>query len=613
MRMFRFHGAFLALGLIAAAGAVTVTAPSAFCQTMVTGALSGAVMDASGAVVPNASVTITNVGTGTTITLKTNAEGRYTASNLTPGTYKVSATVTGMQSQTSQINVLVGTTIQANVTVTPTGDKTVIEVTSTTLPLVDTQNVALATTFNSQQIQDLPTPGGDITTVAFTAPGVVVNAGGSYGNFSSNGLPGISNLYVLNGFDNQDPFLNLNNSGSSNLTLGQGELAEATVVQNGYNSQYGRAAGAIINYTTKSGTNKFHGMLDYNYNGTAMNANGWFNNFYQGPRPHAVSNEWAANAGGPIVRDKLFFFADYEGLRYVLPGASGLVNFPSPQFQAATLANVPASAQGLYAQAFKAYQGAPSYGSAQPVDFASDAGGCGDLTGTAVPGGGTFGVDTPCMTQTFAETNNINKEWLFTGRIDWNVNNNHKIYGRFKTDHGSQPTGTSFINPLFSTVSIQPEYEGQFNDSYVFSPTKTNVFVAASNWYSAYFGPQNIAGAQALMPWNLMSDLGFDGSGTAASPGLAQLGVPYYFPQGRNVAQYQLDDDFELDPRQPHAEVRRKLPARSNLRLRCAGPHGLPADRDLRSGQFLQRGDCSRGRSLCAELRFPDHGAPGAL
>ena len=70
----------------------------------------------------------------------------------------------------------------------------------------------------------------------------MVNAGGSYGNFSSEGLPGISNLFVLNGFDNQDPFLNLNNSGSSNLTLGQGQLAEATVVQNGYNSQYGRAA-----------------------------------------------------------------------------------------------------------------------------------------------------------------------------------------------------------------------------------------------------------------------------------------------------------------------------------------------------------------------------------
>ncbi len=435
--------------------------------------------------------------------------------------------------------------VPGDIKVTPSGDKTVVEVSSTSLPLVDTQNVALATTFNEEQIQELPTPGGDVTTIAFTAPGVVVNAGGSYGNFSSDGLPGISNLFVLNGFDNQDPFLNLNNSGSSNLTLGQGELAEATIVQNGYNSQYGRAAGAIINYTTKSGTNKFHGMADYNYNGTAMNANGWFNNYYSASRPHAVSNEWAVNTGGPIIKDKVFFFADYEGLRYVLPGASGLVNFPSPQFQAATLANVPAASQGLYQLAFAAYQGAPSYSSAQPIPTGgSTMGGCGDVAGTPAPGGGNFGSDVPCMTQAFAETNNINKEWLFTGRGDWNINDKHKIYGRYKMDRGSQPTCTSFINPLFSTISIQPEYEGQFNDSYVLSPNKTNVFVAAANWYTAFFGPQNIAGAEAAYPFSESTDLGLDGSGTATAPGLTGLGVPYYFPQGRNVTQYQFEDDF---------------------------------------------------------------------
>jgi hypothetical protein len=189
----------------------------------------------------------------------------------------VTASAESLKSDTLQLTVILGTTVPGDIKVTPTGSSTVVEVTSTSAPLMDTQNVALATTFNEEQIQELPTPGGDVTTVAFTAPGVVMNAGGSYGNFSSDGLPGISNLFVLNGFDNQDPFLNLNNSGSSNLTLGQGELAEATVIQNAYNSQYGRAAGAIIQYTTKSGGNRFHGEADYNWNGTALNANGWFN------------------------------------------------------------------------------------------------------------------------------------------------------------------------------------------------------------------------------------------------------------------------------------------------------------------------------------------------
>ncbi|MGA2250281.1 carboxypeptidase regulatory-like domain-containing protein [Terracidiphilus sp.] len=545
MRFIKLQGAALALSLLTFAGmAMVVPAPVAHAQTAVTGAISGVVADSSGAVVPNAMVTVINAGTNAKLVVTTNAEGRYTAPQLVPGTYKVSATSAGLQSETTEITVLLGATLPADIKVTPTADKTIIEVSATTLPLVDTQNVALATTFNSEQIESLPTPGGDVTTIAFTAPGVVVNSGGTYGNFSSEGLPGISNLFVMNGFDNQDPFLNLNNSGSSNLTLGQGELAEATVVQNGYNSQYGRAAGATVNYTTKSGTNKFHGMADYNWNGTLLNANGWFNNYNDAPRPHAVSNEWAANVGGPIIKDRLFFFADYEGLRYVLPGASGLVNYPSTQFQAATLANIPASDVPLYNQAFAAYQGAPSYSAAQPVDLTTNAGGCGNVTGTPAPGGGTFGVNTPCMTQAFAETNNINEEWLFTGRADWNISDKHRIYGRYKMDRGSQPTSTSFINPEFSTISIQPEYEGQFNDSYVFSPTKTNVFVAAANWYTAYFGPQNVAAAQAVFPWSFTPDAGLDGSGTSASLGLAGLGVPDAFPQGRNVTQYQLEDDF---------------------------------------------------------------------
>ena len=561
MRFLRLQNATLALSLLAVVGLMlNTTAPVAYAQTAVTGGLSGTVSDGTGAVVPGATVVVVDTGTDSKQTVKSNAEGRYTVSSLKPGLYKVTASAESLKSDTVEVTVIIGTTVPADIKVTPTGSNTVVEVTSTSLPLVDTQNVALATTFNEEQIQDLPTPGGDVTTVAFTAPGVVVNAGGAYGNFSSDGLPGISNLFVLNGFDNQDPFLNLNNSGSSNLTLGQGELAEATVVQNGYNSQYGRAAGAVINYTTKSGGNKFHGMADYNYNGTVLNSNGWFNGFYGLSRPHAVSNEWALNAGGPIIKDKLFFFSDYEGLHYVLPGAAGLVNYPSAAFQSWTLANVNASygstVQQSYAQTFNAYKTGPTYASSTPLTTGDGTinGGCGDFAGTPAPGGGYFGAYpgagatgtlVPCMTQAAESVNNINIEWLFTQRVDWNISDKHKIYARYKMDRGSQPTGTSFINPLFSTVSIQPEYEGQFNDSYVISPTKTNVLVAAANWYSAYFGPVNTSASQAELPVDFYySDYGLDGSGVNAAPGLPALGVPFYLTQGRNVAQYQIEDDF---------------------------------------------------------------------
>jgi len=582
------QSAALALSLLLAAGyMMNSIAPIAHAQSAVTGAISGEVSDSSGAVVPGAQVTVIDMGTDAKQTVVSNAEGRYTVGLLKPDKYKITATSAGLKSDTVEVEVIIGTTIPGDIKVTPTGDTTVVDVNATTLPLLDTQNVALATTFNEQQIEALPTPGGDVTTVAFTLPGIVVNVGGSYGNFSSDGLPGISNLFVLNGFDNQDPFLNLNNSGSSNLTLGQGELAEATVIQNGYNSEYGRAAGAIINYTTKSGTNAFHGTADYNYNGTLLNANGWFNQFEGQARPHAVSNQWAANVGGPIIKDKVFFFGDFEGLRYVLPGTSGYLTFPSPQLQTYIMGNVPAAAQSLYGLAFASFQNSPAYlkaipvaaGTAPnqdgngdgPVDTANtgdqfghtSALGCGyaeenagtssdpdivaagGLYGTPAPGGGKFGVNTPCMVVGTAGANNINKEWLFTGRADWKISDKHSIYGRYKMDRGPQPTSTSFVNPLFSAVSIQPEYEGQFNDTYIFSPTKTNVFVAASNWYSAYFGPENTAASQAELPLDFYyTDDGLDGSGVNSAPGLPSLGVPFYLTQGRNVAQYQLQDDF---------------------------------------------------------------------
>jgi hypothetical protein len=257
--------------------------------------------------------------------------------------------------------------------------------------------------------------------------------------------------------------------------------------------------------------------------------------------------------GGPIKGDKLFFFVDYEGLRYILPN-SGFLTTPSPQLETYTMNTIaaeglPVDASNFATQTFNLYNTAAQKFAAAPVTETSTALGCGlaangGLEGTAAPGGGTFGVDTPCMLQGFASANNTNKEWLFTGRLDWVVNDHHKIYGRYKMDRGSQPTYTSYINSLFDAVSIQPEYEGQFNDSYSFGSNKTNVFVAAANWYSAYFGPASNAASLAVYPYFGITDAGVDGSGTLENGGLSLLGVPGVLTQGRNVTQYQIVDDF---------------------------------------------------------------------
>ncbi|MGC8550044.1 MAG: carboxypeptidase regulatory-like domain-containing protein [Acidobacteriaceae bacterium] len=535
---------FIAAGTVLAGN--NLITPAAYAQTAVTGALTGVVTDSSGAVIPGVTVTITDTATGAKRVLKTNADGRYTAPLLKPATYLVTTQHAGLSASPVRIQVLVGQNAVANITMSAGKVSQTVTVSAETGQLIDTQSTSLVTTYTEKQVQSLPAPGGDITTVAYTTPGVTVNAGGSYGNFSADGLPGISNRYIINGFDDEDPFLNLNNSGSSNLTLGQGEIAEASVVLNGYSAQYGRAAGAIINYTTKSGTDQFHGMANYYYNGDVLNANDWFRNYSGIGRSRAISNEWAANIGGPIIRHKLFFFADYEGLRYVLP-ATGYAVFPTPQFESYALSHVPNGALPFYKQAFNLYNSAPEYKTAVPVTTGSgllqdSTGnlGCGGFAGTPTGNGGTFGVDTPCELAAVGSASNINKEWLFTTRIDWHISDKQQLFGRFKVDHGTQPTYTNFVSPVFNTVSSQPEYEGQLNDTYTFNPNLINQFIMAGNWYTAYFGPANQKQTIATFPTYLLF---YDGSINSGAT-FGSLGTPYYFPQGRNVTNYQFVDDL---------------------------------------------------------------------
>ena len=139
--------------------------------------------------------------------------------------------------------VSLGSTTNVEVRVGLQGQSTTVEVTSE-VSLLQAENANQATNFSTLQLEALPAPGGDMTTFAFIAPGATPSTGGGYGNFSAFGMPGTSNLFTINGSDNMDPYLNLNNSGASNLTLGVNELQEAVVVNNGYTGQNGRQAGA---------------------------------------------------------------------------------------------------------------------------------------------------------------------------------------------------------------------------------------------------------------------------------------------------------------------------------------------------------------------------------
>jgi len=290
--------------------------------------------------------------------------------------------------------------------------------------------------------------------------------------------------------------------------------------------------------------------LNYNWNGDRLNANDFFANTNGLARSKAVSNQYSADFGGRIIKDKLFFYADTEGLRYTLPTA-GVVAFPSPQLETYTLSQIQPAQQALYQNAFSIWNNAPGASHAVPITNGNgqlqDANGnlgCGvtGFAGTAAPGGGTFGVDVPCGLAYAQSGSNTNTEWLLTSRVDYSISDKQKINFRVKVDRGFQPTGTNLINTTFNEQSIQPQDEGQVNYTYVISPTVVNNFIGSVLWYSAYFGPADTAKSLAAFPTFFRL---YDGGTNAAN--FYSMGSDWRsFPQGRNVGQGQLIDDISI-------------------------------------------------------------------
>jgi hypothetical protein len=508
-------------------------------QSIISGDITGTVTDPSGATVPDASVTLTNESTNASQGTTTNAQGSYRFAFVPPGSYKIGVSASGFQKQTrSGIVVTAGqpTTVSMQLAVAGASASVTVEAAGA---LVQSQNADVATNYNAGMIANLPNPGGDITYFAQTAPGVVMNTDGGNGNFSAQGMPGTSNLFTINGMNDNDPFLSVNNSGASNLTLGSNDVAEANIINNAYSGQYGQYAGSQVAYITKSGTNDFHGDAIYNWNGRALNANQFFSNQVGQPTPFNNFNQWAVGLNGPIVKNRTFFNVDYEGLRNLLPGSSTLSLIPSPQFQSATLANLAANGNAaeipFYQQIFKVFNSAPGAGSATPVTSDGD-GGCGGMSFAGL------GAGVPCALQFRSTPPDINREYLWSARVDHHFSDKDTGYIRVLRDNGFQPTYASPFGPTFNEQSNQPQMQGQVSETHVFGPNTVNQFNGSVLFYAAVFVPSDPNGALAALP----TFIGF--SGNSFSP-IGAWGEPpfppgFFFPQGRRVFQYQAADDF---------------------------------------------------------------------
>ena len=240
-------------------------------QGETTSAIVGRVTDGTSAAIPGATVSVTNRATALQRNAKTDNEGRFNFPQLQPGTYSVRVEAEGFDAQqTDNLISGLGEKQTVDFTLKVARSNQTVEVTSAA-PLINPENPNTSTNLNTPALENLPNPGGDLTYPLQFAAGALVNTAGSgndfvggtngYGNVEFNGLPALSNGYIVDGLETNDPLTNLNSGLSTNLVLGLNSISEVTVNTLSYAVDQGRYGASQVNYVTKSGSNQFHGNL----------------------------------------------------------------------------------------------------------------------------------------------------------------------------------------------------------------------------------------------------------------------------------------------------------------------------------------------------------------
>jgi hypothetical protein len=486
-----------------------------YAQNATSGGLTGVVTDPSGALVPEAVTELKDNAKGIVQTKDTNAVGEYSYSFVAPGNYTLTVTHPGFQTADQTFDVSLGPPVTLNVRLEISGARTTVNVTDETM-LLHAENGDASSSMSRLQVEQVPNPGSDLTYVAQTSPGAIMNTDTYFsGNFSILGMPGTSNMFTLNGMSYTGLGENMNISGATNLFLGLNAVQEATVVSNGYSGRFGTMAGSEVSYVTKSGGDEFHGNATYFWNGSILNANDWINNANGAKRPRDNANQWAGSIGGPIRKGKLFFFFDTEGLDLLVPSTAQVV-LPSAQFQAATIANIDAifgstsASDAFYKQIFSLYNSASGIGRATPGSFSDPLGCTQQFTG---PNG--LGTTVPCAVHYQETLGRSNYESLVSGRVDWNLRTQDSAFLSLAYSHGHQSTYTDPISSLFDLSSNQPWWQGQLVETHSFGRSAVNQLVLGGWQIRAPFELANPAEALAALP----TELGWYAADTFTSVG----------------------------------------------------------------------------------------------
>jgi Carboxypeptidase regulatory-like domain/TonB dependent receptor-like, beta-barrel len=558
----RFQGVSFWVTLACAALLGAALAPMGGTAQTFRGTILGTVTDVSGAVMAGAKVTVRNTQTGLMRTTVTSADGSYAVPELPIGTYAVTVENKGFQtSVTTGVRVDVAAERRVDIVLKPGAVSQRVEVSAESLPPVDTTTDVLGGTFESSQVTALPINGRDYTKLLIMVPGAVgePNGGGdspgSFGLFSVNGSRGRSNNYLLDGTDMNDGYRNLpaiNQGGvfgTPGTILPEDAIAELRVLSN-YEAEFGRNSGSVVNIVTKSGTNDLHGSIFEYFRNDHLNARNFFNSD-QFPKDRFRNNQFGASLGGPIVKNKTFFYGSYEGQREGM-SISNLNTVP-------TLSDVASAVSALGGTApctttiFDCITANSSVINPVTLNFYNLCHRSGKCSGgrdiwpaanVVIPGN---------VLNSVAPAPASNDLDSFLVKIDHSLNAKNQLSGRYFFGNSNQsfPLGLGGGNNLPGTNTVSPIRTQLVSISWVgsFSTSKVNEFRFGWNRYRNGFFP-----ADATIFGNPNSSLGLNngvtnprdfGLPTIKVSGLSSLGSSQFSnPRDRVDTNWQFIDNF---------------------------------------------------------------------
>lgn len=438
----------------------------------VTASITGQVTDPSGAAIVGAKITVTDTQRGTQYTSQTNSDGRYQISNILVGTYKVKAENPGFESATvSNLTLELNQVAKIDFPMQMGNVATTVEVTSTA-PLLQTQSTELGQVIDARTNTTLPLATRNYVQLTLLAPGSVHPDPSTFTNgqtTANSGRPYVNgnreqaNNFILDGMDN--------NQVSDNL-VGYAPSVDAIqefneITQNAP-AEFGNFMGGIVSTSIKSGSNAFHGDVFEFFRNDVLNANSWSNNFTGSPRAKLRWNEFGGTFGGPIVRDKLFFFVDYQGSRFDTPTSTSATSLLTPQERMGDFSQLLPAIQ-LYDPTHVVNGKRQLFpGNIIPANLLNPVA-LAIVNSSAYPAATLPGLKNNYL---YTSRNAINGN-QGDARVDWNASENNRVFGRFSRSLIETP-GTNNVPAFYNSFGTLPTWNGVLDFVHTFAPTVVN-------------------------------------------------------------------------------------------------------------------------------------------